>query len=93
MNSLSTVYDLGAESISYSIEQTVLFKSPTEFSHFIEQKALDEKKTCTEVLLEYCDYRDIEPDEISKLVSPSLKGKLYMEMVEKGYLQEHNTLE
>ena len=75
-----------------SLTDNILFSCANEFSYFIEHNASINQKTCTQMVLEYCDNRDIEPEEISRLISPSLKGKLQMEMVEMGLLPEHNTL-
>lgn len=71
----------------------VLFKSPTEFSLFIESEAAKQKKTCTEIILEYCDEKDIDVDNISKLINESLKGKIEHEMIESGLLAKHTTLD
>lgn len=71
----------------------LLFNNASDFSHFIEQKAVEEDKTCTAVILEYCDDKDIEPDDVSKLISVSLRGKIQLEMIEAGLLPEHTRLE
>jgi hypothetical protein len=71
----------------------LLFTSASDFSHFIEQTAFNEGKTCTQAILDYCDNKDIEPSDVAKLIGPSLKGKIQMEMIEKGLLPEHNTLD
>lgn len=75
-----------------SLTDNVLFSCANEFSYFIENNAIESGKTCTQTILDYCDNRDIEPDEISKLISPSLRGKLQMELIDLGLLPEHNTL-
>jgi hypothetical protein len=76
-----------------AITDNMLFATAVDFSHFIESHALETDKTCTDVILEYCDARDIDPEEISKLVNMSLKGKLMAEMIESGLLSESGTLE
>jgi hypothetical protein len=70
----------------------LLFKTSTDFSYYIERSANDQKKTCTQVILDYCDSRDMEPSDIAKLISASLRGKIQMEMIEVGLLPEHSTL-
>lgn len=71
----------------------LLFNTASDFSHFIEKTALQESKTCTQVILEYCDDRDIEPQDVAKLISVSLKGKIQMEMIDIGLLPEHSILD
>jgi len=70
-----------------------LFKSASEFSHYIEQRALLEGLTCTELLIEYCDERCIEFEHITKLINTSLKGKLQREMINQGLLPEQTQLD
>jgi hypothetical protein len=71
----------------------VLFRTATDFSQFIETEAVRQDKSCTEMILEYCDEKDIEPDAVSKLINESLKGKIENEMIESGLLDKRNTLE
>lgn len=70
-----------------------MFKSPQEFSVYIEQLALTENQTCTETLIQYCDEKGIEFEDIAKMISPSLKGKLQNEMINSGLLPEQSVLE
>lgn len=70
-----------------------MFNTSQEFSVYIEQTALTENQTCTETLIHYCDERGIEFEDISKMVSPSLKGKLHLEMIASGLLPEQSALE
>ena len=46
-----------------------MFKSPQEFSLHIEQTALTENQTCTETLIQYCDEKGIEFEDIAKMIS------------------------
>lgn len=71
----------------------VLFRSATDFSQFIETEAARQDRPCTEIILEYCDEKDIEPDAVGKLINESLKGKIENEMIESGLLEKRNTLE
>ena len=70
-----------------------MFKSPQEFSLHIEQMALVENQTCTETLIQYCDEKGIEFEDIARMISPSLKGKLQNEMISNGLLPEQSVLE
>jgi len=70
-----------------------LFKSATDFSLFIESEAVKQDKTCTDIILKYCDEKDIEPDAIAKHINNSLKGKIEQEMIETGLMDSRSTLE
>lgn len=78
--------------LEQTLGNSLLFSSAKDFSYFIEKRSEANNSTCTQTILEYCDAKDIEPEEVSKLISPSLRGKLQMEMIEAGLLPEHNTL-
>ena len=75
------------------ITDRVLFRSASEFSQFIETEAIRQDRQCTDIILEYCDEKDIEPDAVGKLINESLKGKIENEMIESGLLEKRNTLE
>ncbi len=76
-----------------SLDANLLFTNAADFSYFIEKSARDSNRTCTAVILEYCDTRDMEPGDVAKLISMSLKGKIECEMVEAGMLPERITLD
>jgi len=80
-------------SSSYDMRDNLLFNDATSFSHFVEMHAIDEGKTCTQIIIEYCDLKDIDPEDISKLVSHSLRGKIQAEMIDAGLLPAHTQLE
>lgn len=82
LNSLDSYF---MSSFVESIE-TRIFKSPTEFSQFIEQTAITERMRCSDVLIDYSDYLGVEFTDIAKMVSESLKMKLRIEMQEAGML-------
>lgn len=64
----------------------VIFNSAVEFSKYIETISINENKTYTASILTYCEERSIEPEDIAKYVSRSLKDKLEVEMQEDGLL-------
>jgi hypothetical protein len=71
----------------------ILFKTASDFSQFVETEANKQDMSCTDVILAYCDSKDIDPDAIAKLVNSSLKGKLENEMIQSGLMSAHNTLD
>jgi hypothetical protein len=46
------------------------------FSEKIELIAIKNRMTCLDVILEYCNRYDIEPEQIAKNVNAALKAKL-----------------
>lgn len=73
--------------------KTVMLKSPKEFSIFIETFAADNKMTHLESVLKYCEDNYIDPEEISKFISKSLKDKLELDFQRANYLPKKATLE
>jgi hypothetical protein len=76
----------------FSETDQVLFESASDFSYYVQKKALSEGVTCTDIILEYCSLRDLEPEEISKLVNRSLREKILLEMQEEGLLPKTTEL-
>lgn len=63
-----------------------MFKTPTEFSMYIEEYAVSNKVTYLEAILDYCEQHMIEPTDIAGKVTMSLKGKLEQNYIELNYL-------
>jgi hypothetical protein len=72
-------------------DDKVLFRTATEFSTFITDLAFKNDDTLTNTLLEYCEDRDIDPEDIAKLISRPLKERLAIEMQEAGLMQRDST--
>ena len=70
----------------------LLFQGASEFSQFVETEAVRQNRTCTEIVLEYCEDKNLEADAVSKLINGSLRGKIEAEMVESGLLRARNTI-
>jgi len=58
---------------------TKKFKSPSEFSQYIEQTAFHTRQSCMDVLLDYCLRNEIEAESINKIINNSLRTKLESE--------------
>lgn len=71
------------------------FESPNKFSMYIEDLARQKKQTCFETLVQYCTDNHIEPDDIKRMVSNSLKEKIEVEVRKENMLprQTANALE
>ena len=76
-----------------SLDDNLIFRTPNEFSLYIEMTAVKQQRTCTDVIIEYCDIRDLDPDDISKLISVSLREKIKIEMQELGLMRKTSTIE
>lgn len=63
-----------------------LFRNSSEFSQFVELTSIREGRSCTSIILAYCEDKDLDPEEISKLISKPLREKLMIEMQEDGLL-------
>lgn len=69
-----------------------LFKSPNDFSLFIEKLAVQKKSTCSSVLIEFCEMNDVDYDKVAGLVNRQLKEKLAIEFAEMGMLKPQPSL-
>ena len=69
------------------------FRSPNEFSLYIESQVAEYQVGYMEAVLEYCEEQDIDIDNIGQLINLSLKEKIEQEaianllMKPKGQLQ------
>lgn len=63
-----------------------MFLNEAEFSKIIENIVKDKGLSHFEAVLEYCKENEIEPDEIKKLVSKSLKDKIEVNARALNYL-------
>ena len=71
----------------------MLFRTPLEFSEYIESVAQRHELTLTQAIIDYCEIRDAEYEEINKLITPTLKSKIAAEMQELGLLEKTNVLD
>jgi hypothetical protein len=58
---------------------TKQFKTAAEFSIHIEKIARESGIPCMDVLIDYCEKRQIEVDSVASLISSSLKEKIRVE--------------
>lgn len=64
------------------------FRSPNEFSLYIEERVIAEKIGYMDAVISYCTEVDIEIDSISKLINQSLKEKIRNEAEEFNFLKK-----
>jgi hypothetical protein len=71
---------------NFDASDNFIFRTASDFSQFVELTAIREDRTCISIILEYCEEKDLDPEDIAKLVSRPLKEKLAIEMQEEGML-------
>lgn len=70
------------------------FASANDFSIFIEETAIKEGMELIDVILNYCEEKDIDVDVTAKLITKSLKEKLAIEFQTRNMLRsETGTLD
>ena len=67
------------------------FESANKFSMHIEDLARQKKQTCFETLVQYCTDNHIEPEDIKKMISSSLKEKIEVEVRKENMLPRQTT--
>jgi hypothetical protein len=75
------------QEINDSILITKKFRSPNEFSLYIEEVVQKNRIGYMEAVIQYCTEIDIDIEAISKLVNKSLKDKIQIEAEEQNYLR------
>ena len=63
------------EDINDSILITKRFRSPTEFSLYIEERVSKERIGYMDAIIDYCTTNDVDIDNVGSLVTKTLKEK------------------
>ena len=71
---------------------TKKFRSPNEFSLYIEERVVKEKIGYMDAVIQYCGEVDIDVEAISKLINQSLKDKIQREAEEGNYFKKRGKL-
>jgi hypothetical protein len=58
---------------------TKTFRTPAEFSLYVEQTAFRTGQPCMDVLLDFCMKHEIEAESVNKIINNSLRAKLEAE--------------
>lgn len=75
------------------LQPTLLFSNPVEFSEYVEMIAAKQESTITTVLLNYYEMFDVEYEDLSKLLTASIKGKIMLELQDLGLMQKETQLQ
>lgn len=70
-----------------------IFSSAVEFSEFIETRAAKEEQTLVQTLIDFCEYDDINYEDLSYMLTPNIKKKITAEMQNLGFLPKSSQLE
>ena len=71
---------------------TKKFRSPNEFSLYIEGKVAAQDISYMEAIIQYCEEVDIDVESISKLINQSLKDKVQIEAEDGNYFKKRGKL-
>lgn len=80
------------QQLTDSIVITKRFRSPTEFSLYIEDKVARERITYMDAIIAYCNEMDIDVDNVGALVNQSLKDKIQLEAEEGNLMKKRGKL-
>ena len=86
MNELNTCYDTQKE-------DSIIFRTPTEFSMYIEEYAVNNEMSYLDAILEYCENHMLEPTDIATKITKSLRNKLEQNYIDLNYLPKHPTID
>jgi hypothetical protein len=81
------------ETYDYTRPSIVLFATPQEFSEYIELSASHRDVSLTTALIEYCELSDLDYDNLSSMLTNTIKEKIALEMQEDGLMQKTSRLE
>ncbi len=72
-------------------EQKFIFKSASEFSQYIITQATQDGMDCMNVLIAFCEERDIEIEDAMKYVDRALRDRIASELIAGGYAPRGTT--
>ena len=74
-----------------TIEEQFLTKS--KFAKLVEATVAELKIPYMDAVLHLCDKNGIEPEDIRKFISPTIKGKIEAEAMQLNFLPRTNSLD
>lgn len=80
------------QEINSSFLITKRFRSPTEFSMYIEERVVKERIGYMDAIIDYCTTNDVDIEGIANLVVPSLKEKIQLEAEEANMMRPRGRL-
>jgi len=80
------------QEVNDTILITKRFRSPTEFSLYIEERVVKEKIGYIDAIIDYCTTNEVEIDNIGSLVTISLKEKIQLEAEDSNMMRPRGKL-
>ena len=84
------------EELEYILTDSLIitkkFRSPNEFSFYIEERVIRESIGYMDAIIQYCSEVDIDVESISKLINQSLKDKVQIEAEDGNYFKKRGKL-
>ena len=84
------------EEVQYILTDSLIitkkFRSPNEFSLYIEEKVLQESISYMDAVIGYCNDIDIDVESVTKLINQSLKDKIQNEAEDQNYMRPRGKL-
>lgn len=80
------------QQLTDSLVITKRFRSPTEFSLYIEDKVAREKISYMDAIIAYCNEIEIDIDNVGALVNQTLKDKIQLEAEEQNLMKKRGKL-
>ena len=85
-----------SEELQYILTDSLIitkkFRSPNEFSLYIEGRVAAQDISYMEAIIQYCEEVDIDIESISKLINQSLKERVQIEAEEGNYFKKRGKL-
>jgi len=85
-----------SEELQYILTDSLIitkkFRSPNEFSLYIESRVAAQDISYMEAIIQYCEEVDIDIESISKLINQSLKDKVQIEAEDGNYFKKRGKL-
>jgi UDP-glucose 6-dehydrogenase len=85
-----------SEELQYILTDSLIitkkFRSPNEFSLYIEGRVAAQAISYMEAIIQYCEEVDIDIESISKLINQSLKDKVQIEAEDGNYFKKRGKL-
>ena len=69
------------------------FLNKNRFTKLVEDTVIELKVPQMEAILHLCDQNDIEPEDVSKFISPVIKGKVEAEAMNLNFLPKQSSLD
>ena len=84
--------DINEDNLTDSLIITKRFRSPNEFSLYIEERVAEEVIGYMDAVIQYCNEIDIDVESVAKLINQSLKDKIQIEAEDQNYMKSRGKL-